>query len=1120
MSEKDKEFELEKIRIQQEFEIAKLKQKNDLRYSEYLREMKHKQELLFDKLKRKESSIAKLAKRAQKNNNLQKVLSKSDRLWIPSMASFRFLFLCSFLGFILVNPGTVVWVISFLIHNVFSQEFIVFIEGVIPGLLDIEILQITATDAQHQNFINIHAGIGAVLVGLAFFVAQSLINQDDPDKGRVLLYESYFFPLLTAEVLIFLMFLNPKVNLFGARLLIIILALFTVFSLAKTINILISDYKMEEARKKMFLGLLGTEFERILDFENRKRWGREIFSKEGKKIEAEDKGFVEINVFGSFGDSNYEKIKTEQRGYVTDISIMDLKRLIKYIKSLVEKNFPDPLYRTLETEIQPGPLLERKLPVVYITSQFLENSEEGEVLHVSKKIFSEDEDEKEHEVGQLRALSKKAFTIEEQPDIAKVAGFELSKLKDRFIGAIKREKLRDLAKLEETYLALARAFIGIMKTSYGGGFSPTQAKAERTSLFDRLKPAEWLRKDVGDIFSFAMTEGSFEVVKALDYLPTKLASIGIENDDHLLFQNFIGLHKNLYGYGSRRKDGDAEVVKFMKDRVWRYLEELSDYRLRLKFKESKGSDDNCRGFYDYIISTFQDLVKEAFDNRDLNSFKVFLEKLHSLFEALSIYNLADEEKTETLEGLKQKRREVVYGLSSWVLFKYHTDPELKDYFDAIKVYLPSDIEDLTKLFLAVHTFEKVESFGWDNWEREGREDIFELHTLAKLEALYAVQGLILLASKTTDQIKDIALEYNRGLANLAGGSRDLFEIFAEIETSSTGWAPLLDEEAIKRTADFKRLLEDMKEKQERADLERRREGRISDDRVEEFKKGVTESFNESDGIRNILKFYGLYKDNSDGVSLKDNIERIGIKTFFDKSPFLDEGIEPNIIVPNVESGFGFGDSLIRGENSKIVEIIKDKLEEREENTKIVGIIKNKLEERGENLKKILRPINDLEDIIIIGLNGAAWKLLKQAWESGEYLQSRQLGNKDGKPNEQIGQYEFEKAKIPVYEIYDNTKEGGVMILHTKSLGRLIQRTPLETGQGTNADHILHISVKESTEDSEEMKRFKNNPPDWFKQIGSEEEQNYYLQERVLIEVFEQFEFVLDENFRGFYLKVE
>jgi len=59
----------------------------------------------------------------------------------------------------------------------------------------------------YQNLIAIHAGIGVIIFALVIFIAESLRGDETNDRARVLLKESYLFPLAVAEILVFLIFI-------------------------------------------------------------------------------------------------------------------------------------------------------------------------------------------------------------------------------------------------------------------------------------------------------------------------------------------------------------------------------------------------------------------------------------------------------------------------------------------------------------------------------------------------------------------------------------------------------------------------------------------------------------------------------------------------------------------------------------------------------------------------------------------------------------------------------------------------------------------------------------------------------------------------------------------------
>ena len=1049
-----------------------------------------------------ENSLAELARKEKKTDKkLQKILSdKKEPLWIPSLRSFKIILLWVILGYILVHPGIINWALSFFPKSLTSHELFLCIRESILSILGV-IPQININDNHYQNLIAIHAGIGAVLVGLAFFVAQSLIDKNDPEKGRILLYKSHFFPLLTAEILVFFVFLWGNVNLIGGILVIGVLALFTIYYLGSTIKILIKDHEMEDAKKEMFFGVLKRNFIRILDFEVEKRLGGNLLHEKGKIIEKSTAGLVKISPFGAFGDKSYLELKIDQKGYVTDISFTALNKLTKFIERLAQESTKNSRNFGAIHEIQPNEGIEKRSPVAYIITRFLEYSEDGEVLHIKEDIFSSDSSKKEDEIRQIKKLARETFTIKEIEDISKEARFELSKIKDRYIKAIKKEEIGELEKLEDIYNDLAKEFTGFMQL-YGGGFSPKQAEDERSSFLGKLKPVEWLYRDIRDVFSLAMTEGSFNVVKEVEFLPIRLAKVGIEKGDHLIFQDFIRLHKNLYYYAFSRKDKDEQITNLMNDRTWRYLKELSDYTLDSKFERQEITENDYVGYYTHIIFVFQSLIKEAFDNRDFENFKIFVNKFNSLFERLDRYKPRSYEKNETLEKLEQKQNEVIYGLSSWILYKYRGDETIKPYYDKIKNYLPSDIEDLTRLFLRVHDFDQEEGWGWSYWEWEGREDVIIINILEKLEVMYAVHGLTQLQSKNEEQIEKIELDHSRDLAYLADGTRDLIKTFNSIQSTSENWKPILTDNAIVKVDSFKQLLNKAKIAQENDELIKKRGTRISTEKVEQFKENVVKNFYDSQGIRNILSFYDLYEDQS-GKAYNGKLEKLGINTMFDKAGFFDDSVSWHVLFMGFEQGFEFGQSMVRGENSQVIKALKEKL------------ISTKKQSFDTSLEKF-----SPNEVIIVSLNGASWRFFEEDRKSKNYIPEWQIEKSKEYPSEIAGLYKLGEAEIPVYEIYDDTKSRGILVLNRSFLGKLIQYNPLNKGdnKGLKKD-IFHMSVEEFTDDSDSMKDFLTNTPAWLEDIVDTDKQKDHLKERVLIKIFERFEFEIDENIEGFYIEI-
>lgn len=1070
--------------------------------------------LIFLKnLIKNEPSLAVIVKKEKKiNKELTKILTKKhEPLWIPSLRSFLFIAFFVFLFALLSHPQIIIeyfinpfsYLFDYLFGGFASYQNI---KDFLLNLLSINIPSINTEHNHYQNFIAIHAGIGAVLVGLAFFVAQSLIDKNDPDKGRVLLYKSHFFPLLTAEILIFLIFIWGDVNLFALGA-IVILALFTVYFLGGTINILIKDHEMEKAKKKMFFAVLKTNFIKILDQEITKRIGGNHLYKKGEIIEKETNALVRITPFGFYDDSSkYISINADKSGVVTDISFKELKKLIAEIKKIASKHKNKKYnFSTPETTEQSTPISKQET-IVYVRPQFLGYTSEisNELIQIREDLF--DEEYKAKDLEHLKKIVSRVFTIQELPEIEKEARLEISKIKDRCLKAINKQETGELGKIVDFYVDLAREFFTYINL-YGGGFSSEQAEKERTSFFERLKPIEWLSRDIREIFEKGIQSDDINVIREVAYLPIRLANEAIEHKDHLVFQEFIYFPQLLYSYAHDRKDSNEKISKFMFDRTWRYLKELSDYHLESKLKKNKCDEENFTGFAVHLLKVFQSLIKASFDKRDFENFETFLIKASVLFKHLSRQHFYDNEEDNVFDKINKKRQEMFFGITSWVLFITESNKdntEVKKYFEACKQYLPSDIKELTEIFLNVHDFDVEHFWGWSNWELEGKSEDSEfahgINILEKLEKLYAIQSLKILHDQ---EIEKIELPHTRELAFLAEGTRDLLKILDNIKSNSENWKFVLSDQEISKVDKFKELLENARKAQEEADLQRKREAKVSNTKINEFKKNVVKNFYDSHGIRNVLNYYELVIDESN-KPYKGKIKKLGINTMFDKAPFFDESVKWHVHFMGDDNGFDFGRSLINGENNEIIKSIEDKL-----NT----IEKEKFETQLVSY--------DLANTFIISLNGSSWKFFEESKKSKNYIPKWQLQSKKIYPNEIAGIYKFKNYEIPVYEIYNGSKSKAILVLDKNNFGEIVQYSPLDKDESKEFQQdIFYMDVGIFTDDSDSMKKFLDNPPEWLKEVGDQDSQKKYLKERVVIKIFERFEFKLAEEVKGFKVNIE
>jgi hypothetical protein len=239
----------------------------------------------------------------------------------------------------------------------------------------------------------------------------------------------------------------------------------------------------------------------------------------------------------------------------------------------------------------------------------------------------------------------------------------------------------------------------------------------------------------------------FNTLRHLLYFPISLAGIGLREGDYYLFHQFT-IWLPSYSYRLARSVQDAEVRRLVVDRCWRYLKEFSDlyishYLDRATTEERVGAiEDISLG----LLRVFSDLLRRAFDARDVSSFEAFRNALLKCFEFREMRsygeeidelkwqrergNLSPEEsrRVETEMTLLQRilsfsrrlsegRKQLLVGLNAWMLREWKggklTADEFSSWHKAIGGLGGPVVLWETLLQCVQH--ETEERFGWDWW---------------------------------------------------------------------------------------------------------------------------------------------------------------------------------------------------------------------------------------------------------------------------------------------------------------------------------------------------------------------------------------------------------------------
>lgn len=685
---------------------------------------------------------------------------------------------------------------------------------------------------------------------------------------------------------------------------------------------------------------------------------------------------------------------------------------------------------------------------------------------------------------------------------AEESKYEISKLKYRCINHIRSENHDELKKAMDLYQELIQALYDYM-VKYGGGFSKSQAEMERTAFItDRLEALEWVSDDISEIFEEGLNSERKDIIRTVAHFPIKLARTAISNGDHLVFQNYIHYPWYMYLQSKKYKISNSNLYDFIIDRSWRYLKELSHFYLERIYEDGELDSENLKDYSHYIIKTFQRLIKQSYDDHDIKLFKTYIEKEFSLFDSLRddyIYYEDDDSIANQLNVLKQ---ESTFGLGAWIASQYETDQVdiVIECQSVIVNFIPHDFADLSKLFASVCNFEKERYWGWDEWERVRTDEtaVYSIDIIGKLEKYFVFNALRILSSLNQNSIDQLRLPCN---TDLSYTYKRLIDITLAIKNGEIKYD--FTEKMVEKCDSLVYLLNQAINEQEKNELKLRIETSISKEKVVEFKSNVLENKVSSYGIFSILEFYNklsrkVYSETEDQKS------QFGINTFFNKAAFLPDHIEPNVHYTDIDKGFGFGRSMVNGENITIISKVRS-------NTEIMDY-------------KALNNINldelSMKNPIILSINRGFYKHTRHL-PSEKYTPKWKLDNDKRSSkfysNLLDGLFTIEGVDIPVYEIHDSSSIRDTLLIDVDSIGDLTVYLPQESNGINSSDIVDHLTVEviELTEESDKTKSILNDPPNWLAEYGDREAQKEHILDSVIIKIFEKFEFNISNRLKGY-----
>ncbi|PJD93232.1 MAG: hypothetical protein CK424_03330 [Legionella sp.] len=267
---------------------------------------------------------------------------------------------------------------------------------------------------------------------------------------------------------------------------------------------------------------------------------------------------------------------------------------------------------------------------------------------------------------------------------------------------------------------------------------------------------------------------------------------------------------------------------------------------------------------------------------------------------------------------------------------------------------------------------------------------------------------------------------------------------------------------------------------------------ISEIKVENFKNNLILKFYEFATLREILtKQFNAYVHFEEKPTIRDN-SRFGLSVIEDKAVFFDTW---HIHYSNWQDGFPR--SLANGEDNELFKKILDECQ---------SII-------SDDIESVLKNCESLNSVVILSSNVGIWKYFKgkEEFKASWRNDVEKLDISSFK-----GWFEFHGYSIPVFSISNTGYENTILILSTSKFGKLCQYSPMinEDDDALRRD-IFYMNIKLLTHREDLLEKFRLEPPQWLSDQGDIEAQQAYIQTRVVIEIYEMFDFIPNDDFLGY-----
>jgi hypothetical protein len=526
---------------------------------------------------------------------------------------------------------------------------------------------------------------------------------------------------------------------------------------------------------------------------------------------------------------------------------------------------------------------------------------------------------------------------------------------------------------------------------------------------------------------------------------------------------------------------------------------------------------------DEKLRSIDELYRKAIS---LSDYKSFVEQIDSISKIEEIYQLSENSpnlkqcvevikvslaaliKSRNLDGL-------VIAFGAYCLFKQRYDyikymwefnqPPDSDALWLNRSIVPSTIEEVIAQYSRRYHFKGKVSTYWD--DHHGAKVYFDKYFLLLLlktlprgiqtpdnlrQRINSFQIPIPTDIHFLNDLKNLQEYY----INLAGEIRQTPSLIRELGLDVNQIDLLFDEFLIPFLRELTNRIENYFKRIVRVKP-------ISQAKVQEFRADFKKAFSENTQLRDIFIHYGFYEDRSIGA-ISNSQKQLASSQVLDKEAFFENWYAHTILM-----GEDLGRLFVFEENAYFT----SKLVEWSTSTNV------------ESFPEVLESLkNCVSNIFIIAANSSLNSFIRRRSEFKSKWTNQELVPENA-INSLVGWLNLYNFDIPIYEVYCKPNEKLILILNKEKLATVIQKPPQEGSlpksrvDSESRVEFFYIGVDAFSADPVLMSSFLENPPTWLEEYQGEANQREYLETQVLLELSESFEFLKNEQFEGYVMRI-